>query len=132
MQLRFSVLARNRTFSRKMRRVRERIRPLLDAFDATELENPIHKAILVGITDDKGPEFFEEVENDDGLFQVLAGCSDCGSDDELMKEVFVILQRAVRRCPFAAPDHQRFEMLFTRLRPPGSGGRTTSEPNGGD
>lgn len=117
MQLRFSVLARNRTFSKAMRRVRVNIQPLLDAFEATELKHPIHEAILVGITDDKGPEFFEEVANNDGFFQVLAGCSQRGTDDDLTEDVFNILQRAVRVCPFATPDHEEFEGLFARLRP---------------
>ena len=117
MQLRFSVIARDRTLSRTMRRVRVRIQPLLDSFEATALECPIHEAILVGITDDKSPEFFEEVDNNDGFFQVLAGCSQCGTDDELTENVFNILRRAVRHCPFATPDHLTLEALFNRLRP---------------
>src|SRR5215471_5994160 len=106
MQLRFSVLARDRAFSKAMRRVRAKIQPLLDAFEATELNNPIHEAILVGITDDKRPEFFEEVENNDGFFQMLAGCSHRRTDNDLTADVFDILQRAVCRCPFTAPDHE--------------------------
>jgi hypothetical protein len=116
MQLRLSVLARNRAFSKAMRRVRPKIQPLLDAFEATELEHPIHEAILVGITDDKGPEFFEEVENNDGVFQILAGCTHQGTDNELTADVFGILHRAVNLCPFATPDHDKFEALFARFR----------------
>ena len=84
MQLRFSVLARNRVFSKAMRRVRTKLQPLLDAFGSIELEHSIHEAILVAITDDQPPQFFEEVENNDGFFQVLAGCSHRGGDDELV------------------------------------------------
>lgn len=116
MQLRFSVLARNREFSKAMRRVRPKIQPLLDEFDATRLDHAIHEAILVGITDDKGPEFIQEVENGDGFFQVLAGCSQGGTDDELMAEVFDILQRSASLCPFAAPDRKKLEALFARSR----------------
>lgn len=117
MQLRFSVLARNRAFSKAMRRVRTKLQPLMDAFGSVELEHPIHEAILVGITDDQPPKFFEEVENNDGFFQVLAGCSHRGGDDELAEDVFEILQKAMRLCPFAKPDHETFEALFERLRP---------------
>jgi hypothetical protein len=117
MQLRFSVLARNRAFSKAMLRVRTKLQPLLDAFEATVLDHPIHEAIVVGITDDKGTEFFEEVENSDGFFQVLSGCSLRGTDDELTEDVFEILHRAVRTCPFATPDHGKFEAMFARLRP---------------
>jgi hypothetical protein len=116
MQLRLSVLARNRAFSKAMRRVRVRLQPLLDAFEDTQLEHPIHEAILVEITDDSEAEFFKELENGDGFYQVLAGCGQYHSDDQLTEVVFEILQRAVRLCPFAAPDDQKFEALFVKLR----------------
>ena len=117
MQLRLSVLARNRAFSKAMRRVRTKLQPLLNAFEATVLEHTIHKAILVGITDHKGTEFFEEVENNDGFFQVLSGCSLRGTDEQLTEDVLEILHRAVRTCPFATADHGKFEAMFARLRP---------------
>lgn len=117
MQLRLSVLARSREFSKAMRRVRESLQPLLDAFEAVELDHPIHEAVLVGITDEKDAEFFEEVENDDGFFQVLAGCRPTGTDDELIEVVFGILLRAVQLCPFATPDHKKIEAFFAALRP---------------
>ena len=69
MQLRISVLARDRGFSKDMRSVRARLKPLLAAFEAIELDHPIHEAILVGITDDKGAELFEQVENNDVFFK---------------------------------------------------------------
>lgn len=112
MELRFSVLARNREFAKAMRRIRPRFAPLLEAFAQTELVNPIHQAILVGVTDDKGPEFFEEVPNSDGFFQVLAGVQMPGSDSILAKEVFGILRRAARACPFSKPDHQTIQVVF--------------------
>jgi hypothetical protein len=76
------------------------------------LVNPIHEALLVGITDDKGPEFFEEVPNRDGFFQVLAGVQTKGSDLDLTKEVFNILRRAAKACPFSKPDHETIESVF--------------------
>ena len=69
MQLRISVLARDRGFSKDMRSVRARLKPLLAAFEAIELDHPIHEAILVGITADKGAELFEQVENNDVFFK---------------------------------------------------------------
>ena len=117
MQLRFSVLARDRSFSKAMRRVRVQLQPLMDVFEGVELDHPIHEAILVGITDDQGPEFFEEVENNDGFFQVLAGCSLQSTDEALAEVVFDILHRATMACPFVTPDHEKFEALFDRLRP---------------
>lgn len=117
MQLRFSVLARNRAFSKAMRRVRSNLQPLLDAFEAVELEHPIHQAILVCITDDQQPDFFEEIENNDGFFQVIAGCSLRGTSDNVAEDVFEILQRATRLCPFSIPDHETLDALFNRMKP---------------
>lgn len=117
MQLSFSVATRSRAFAKAMRRVRSKLQPLLDAFEATALEHPIHQAILVGITDEKGQDFFEEVKNDEGFFQVIVGCCERVTEKQLAEDVFEILLRAVRLCPFSRPDHEKFEHLFDRLRP---------------
>lgn len=117
MHLNYSTIARNRAFSRAMHRVDPLLQPLLAALEAVRLEHPLHETILVGITDDRPPQFFEEIENKDGLFQVLAGCSLRGGDEELVADVFEILRNAVRFCPFASQDHQAFEAIFIRLRP---------------
>lgn len=110
-------MARDRMFMKAMRRVREKLRPLFEAFEQVEMVNPIHQAILVGITDEKGNEFFEEVENDDGFFQVLAGCSTTAKDESLVQSVFEILLRAARACPFSVPDRAQFERVFEDHRP---------------
>jgi len=100
-----------------MRRIRPRFQPLLDEFASVELDHPIHTALLVGITDDQPQGFLEEVENNDGYFQVIAGCSSGKTDGELAHDVFMILENAVRLCPFSEPDHERFNAVFQRLRP---------------
>lgn len=117
MQLRFSVMARDRKFSKAMRRVRERLQPLLNEFELVEMTDPIHEAILVGITDDQPADFFEEVTNNDGFFQVMAGVEFTGSDDELNESVFEILRKAATVCPFSRPDREAFDSLFDRMRP---------------
>jgi hypothetical protein len=116
MDLRLSVLARDRAFSRGMHRIRPRLQPLLDAFRQAELQHPIHEAILVSVTDVKEPGFVQEIENDDGFFQVIIGCRTSRSDDELVRVVFEILLQAVRLCPFSTPDHEMFERLFEKMR----------------
>lgn len=116
MELRFSVLARNREFSKAMRRIRPRFTPLLEEFARAELENPMHQAILVGITADKGPEFFQEVLNSDGFFQVLAGVQIPASDSSLLNDVFAILRRAAQTCPFSNPDHQTIQTVFNNTQ----------------
>jgi hypothetical protein len=100
-----------------MHRVDPLMQPLLAALETVRLEHPLHETILVGITDDRPPQFFEEIENKDGLFQVLAGCSLRGGDDELVADVFEILRNTIRFCPFSSQDHQAFETIFRRLQP---------------
>jgi hypothetical protein len=82
------------------------------SFAKTTLVNPVHQAILVGITDDKGPEFFEEVPNCDGFFQVIAGCQPKESDSDLTKEVYNILRRAAKACAFSKVDHEAVKKVF--------------------
>jgi hypothetical protein len=110
-------MARDRLFTKAMRRVRERLQPLLNAFEQVEMVNPIHHAILVGVTDDRGDQFFEEVENDEGFFQVHAGCTFSKNDDALVQSVYEILQRAAKACPFSIPDREQFERVFRDNRP---------------
>jgi hypothetical protein len=100
-----------------MRRTRNSLQPLMNAFSEVPLDHPIHSAILVGVTDDEGPDYFEVVPNDEGFFQVLAGCRIRGTDEALIHDVFDVLQRAVRLCPFAIPDHEKLDALFARLKP---------------
>lgn len=117
MQLRFSVMARDRKFSKAMRRVRERLQPLLNEFELVEMTDPIHEAILIGITDDQPSGFFEEVPNNDGFFQIMAGVEFSGSEVELNESVFEILRKAAMACPFSRPDRAAFDSLFERMRP---------------
>ena len=124
MELRFSVLARDREFAKAMRRIRPRFAPLLEAFARTQLVNPIHEAILVGITDEKEAQFFEEVANRDGFFQILAGVHSNYSDLELAKEVFGLLRRAAKTCPFSKPDDAAIQKGVRRIRNYGHGRMT--------
>ncbi len=116
MKIRFGVLARERAFAKAMRRIRPRLQSLTEPISHIVLTNPIHEAILVGITDDKAGDFFEEVPNSDGYFQVLAGCELKSSDEELIAEVFTILHRAATACPFSSVDREKIEGVFQASR----------------
>jgi hypothetical protein len=112
MELRFSTVARDRRFSKAMRRIRPRFAPLVEAFALVDLTDSIHQAILVIVTDERGPECFEEMPNSDGFFQVMAGVRIGQSDLELTRDVFCILRRAATLCPFSKPDHETMQRLF--------------------
>ncbi len=112
MKLLFSVAARNRNFGKAMRRVGSSFDSLRGAFSRIELRHPIHDTILVGLTDDLAPEYYEKVLNKNGCFQVLLGCPLGADDDDLKRAVFERLKRAVLACPFSSSDKVAFEKLF--------------------
>lgn len=117
MELNIGIAARERQFSRAWRRVRSRFDPLVKAFAKVELANPIHRALLVGITDEKGTDYFEEIPNDDSYFQVLAGCAMKNSDLELSQQIFNILRKAASLCPFSIVDHESIQEVFDEFEP---------------
>ena len=113
MKLSISTCARDRRFTKAMRRIRPRFDALTKEFAETTMLDPIHDAILVGVTDDQPFGSFEEVPNNGGFFQVFAGCN-LDSDEELAKQLFQIVRRAIERCPFSIPDRQAFQALLGR------------------
>jgi hypothetical protein len=109
MRLSVSIAARNNSFSKAMRRIRPKFSSLFEEFASKELENPIHEAILLGVTDSLGPEEIEVVPNEDGFFQVICGFGDKApfspeNDAELATMLFNRVRRAVELCPFSRPD----------------------------
>jgi hypothetical protein len=115
----WSILARNRAFAKAMRRIRPEVEEKTRTIESVTLQHPIHKAILVGITDSEDDLFFAEVANDDGFFQVLAGFDsaialDGKSDDALVAKVLAKISRAVLSCPFSNPDHNAMEEIVTK------------------
>ena len=112
MELSFSVLARDRQFAKVMRRVRPKLTPILAEFAKADLSSATHEAILVGITDDQGPEFFKEVPNKDGYFQVLVGCKLEQDDARQLQHVLGILHRATTAYAFSDSDRNKVEHLF--------------------
>jgi hypothetical protein len=117
MQIRFSVLARGRPFAKAMRRIRPSFQPLLSAIEELKVDGPHPDAILVGFTDDRGADFFEEVRNSEGFFQVLAGIDCPETDGELAYIVLRNLQRAAQACPLLEKDHAAIAKVFADFVP---------------
>lgn len=91
-----------------MRRVRPGIDARIAGFDRLVLRNPIHDAILLGITDDRPDEYWDVVTTG-GFFQILSGFDDSipldgGSDTQLHAAIWRKLVRAVSECPFTIKD----------------------------
>jgi hypothetical protein len=112
MKLMFGFAAKSRVFAKALQRVMPTFDSLRFEFERVELLDPIHSSILVGITDDKPAEFFEEIQNNSGVFQVLVGCPYVANDQELKRVVFERLRMAVVACPFSTPDKNNFDRLL--------------------
>jgi hypothetical protein len=117
MKISLNVAAQNRLFSKSVRRIRSSFDPLIDAFSQLEISNPIHEAILIGLTDAKAADHFEVIQNRDGYFQILAGMRSDAEDDELKVLLFNIIERAVQLCPFSTPDKNKFIYLLHEWKP---------------
>jgi hypothetical protein len=114
MKLLIGLAVRDRLFGKAMQRVLPSFDSLRSEFEKTELIDPIHNAILVGLTDDRDPAYFEETPNNKGNFQVLLGCPRAANDEELKQAVFERIKRVVMACPFSAPDKASFERLLQK------------------
>jgi hypothetical protein len=114
MKLGISAAAESRNFSRKFHRARTKFGSLVEQFSQLKLINPIHDAILVGVTDSLPPSHFVEVKNTDGFFQILAGVDGELEQEKLEESIFSIIQRAIQACPFSTPDRHQFVDLALR------------------
>jgi hypothetical protein len=114
MRLSISVAAQNPAFSKKVRLVRPFFDSLLEQFNAVQMVDPIHEAILLGLTDSKPRGFFEEVPNRDGFFQAIVGLTLVPDDSEFKLQLFEAIRKAVQVCPFSAPDRDQFLSLLDR------------------
>ena len=119
MKLSWSTAARNRAWSKAIRRIRPRFDSLATEFAAIELQSPIHEAILVGVTDDRGKDYFEQIPNSDGFFQVLVGFDPsiglgADKDRDLEVALFQQLSRAIPACPFATADRYVVKIAIDR------------------
>ncbi|NHZ41692.1 hypothetical protein [Massilia aquatica] len=112
MDLVISVAARDRLFAKAFRRVRPRLDPLCHAFAAVGMINPIHAALLIGLTDDRPPGDFAIVPNRDEYFQVLAGADPLWTDAQLHMAVLAVIRKTVIACPFSEPDREQFLRLL--------------------
>jgi hypothetical protein len=104
MELRLNVGTGNRFFAKAMLRVRPSLEQFLEGFCEVVSSRSSCDAILVGVTDDKPADYFEEIDNTEGFFQVVVGCPYLRDDVELTKAVFDRLVRAIKACPMPATD----------------------------
>ncbi|MDD0841271.1 hypothetical protein [Pseudomonas sp. Gutcm_11s] len=109
MRLSLSVAARSRAFAKAMRRIRPKFASLFTEFEGMQLANPIHEAILLGISDELDGDEIQITPNSEGFFQVICGFdSKTPFDPEnyqiLELTLFRIIRSAVETCPFTEPD----------------------------
>ena len=114
MKISLSFAAKNPQFLKKIRRIRSDFEDFFDDFSLVDLTNPIHEAILIGVTDSRGDDFFEIIKNRDGYFQTLAGLDGFDDDAVLRKKLFLIVSKSILACPFSNPDRGKFHILLKK------------------
>jgi hypothetical protein len=104
MELTVGFATSDRRFARATFRLGSRIEEIERAFEKVPIANAGCDGIIVGVTDDKQPGYFEVIPNDDSVFQVLVGCRQSPSDEELVRDVYKILERVIRESPLGQVD----------------------------
>jgi len=117
MRLSVSIAAKSKAFAKAMRRIRPKFDSLLDAFEANGLGDPIHEAILIGVTDSMGINEIRIIPNRDGFFQAICGFGEQTSflpenDCALELMLFERIQSVVAKCPFTSPDRATVLVLL--------------------
>lgn len=97
-----------------MRRVLARLETLVGIVDGVQLKAPSPKAILIGMTDDMDEDELEEIENNEGFYQVLIGCNYNGDEEVLLRDVFYRIMRTVEDTPLHHNDKDVLLALFER------------------
>jgi hypothetical protein len=116
MDVSLSVAARDRRFSKAMFRARGEFDFFFREFAKLKLNNPIHEALLIGVTDDIPHDLMEVVPNKDGYYQVLVGCASPMTDEERKIWLYQLLERVFAQCPFSASDKTNALALLTQWR----------------
>ena len=114
MNFSIAVVSKNRAYTKAYRRVMVDIQPLIEALENAEMKCPIGDSILIMASDEGDIKPYElvEIPNKDALFQYAVGIKEYISDDELKKDLFLILRLIVEKVPFATPDHEQYENIF--------------------
>lgn len=111
MDIRLSIAARNRNFSRAMRRLRPIVESALAKLRRIELEHPTWTEVLIGIADDRDAGHIETVPNNHNVLQILIGFpSDVAllpaNDREILAVMLVQMCTVVRECRLTPADEK--------------------------
>jgi len=116
MNLVLSIASETRPRAKALRRVLPIFRSLEQQFSAITLQHPIHHALLVGIVE-RPPDYFDEVPNRNGEFQVHTGYDLSvaplpENDTRLSRDLFQRIRAAVLACPFSTPDRDAVQQFL--------------------
>lgn len=118
MRLSLSIAAKSNAFTKAIRRIRPKFDSLFAAFEAKVLNNPIHEAILIGVSDSMNIEEVRIIPNKDGFFQAICGFGEQTSflpENDRSLELMLVerIQHVVEKCPLTNTDKA---MMLTLLR----------------
>ncbi|PHM29580.1 hypothetical protein [Xenorhabdus budapestensis] len=108
------VVSKNRAYTKAYRRVFGDIQAIIEELEKVDMECPIGDSVLIMASDEDNIQPYElvEIPNKDALFQYTVGIEKYRSDDELRKDLFLILKLVIEKVPFANPDHEQYGSIF--------------------
>ncbi len=119
MQIKLSIAARNRLFSRAIQRVRPAVQEKLDLIEAHRLANPTWDIVLLAITDEYDSDRLDVIPNKDDVLQIVNGFPSeldlsQGNDDNIRLAVLQCVRNAIAECGLTPRDFAAIDAILGR------------------
>jgi hypothetical protein len=119
MQIKLSIAARNRQFSRAMHRVRPAVQATLDLIETHSLTNPTWGVVLLAITDEYDSDRLDIIPNKDDVLQIINGFPSeldlsQGNDENLRLAVLQCVRNAIAECELTPRDFAAIDAILDR------------------
>jgi hypothetical protein len=117
MQIQLSIAARNRQFSRAMKRVRPLVQDKLNLIEELRLKNPTWDVVLLAITDEYDFDRLEIIPNNDDVLQIINGFPSAldlsqSNDANICSAVLQCVRNSVHECRLTPDDYAMIEAIL--------------------
>jgi hypothetical protein len=117
MQIKLSIAARNRQFSRAMRRVRPAVQAKLDLIEAHGITNPTWDVVLLAITDEYDSDRLDIIQNNDDILQIINGFPSeldlsQSNDENIRLAVLKCVRNAIVECGLTPNDFAAIDAIL--------------------
>ena len=117
MQIRLSIAARNRQFSRAMRRVRPLVQAKLELIEELRLKDPTWDVVLLAITDEYDVDRLDIIPNNDDVLQIINGFPAAldlsqSNDANIISAVLQCVRNSVHQCRLTPDDYAMVDAIL--------------------